>query len=327
MIYLIDKQTLLEEAIHRHIYNSSSNSNNNSEQNIKNTEKLFNELNIFLKKYNIPKDQIIIFGSAVLGLKGLRTPNDLDIGITENGISTIKKYYSPAKGSYGAQYDIGNLSFIHELTIPKFKGQSLFNQKVDKYKGVNIISFEQWKEMQKHDPLQKDKKFITESSLMGPSQEWKDNHSKKVISPITIQHNITVYGENHFKPDEVHFIRAQIIKNKPDIIVHEIPEDASFYKQHLPNTKFYQLERGLDKNIYKYFKDDLVSQFKHREENMLRNIDFARSGGLYNNGSKNITVVVGDTHLRTIETPELGKASPFHNRGFNIIRSKYSEIK
>ena len=37
----------------------------------------------------------------------------------------------------------------------------------DKYKGVNIISFEQWKEMQKHDPLQKDKKFITESSLMG----------------------------------------------------------------------------------------------------------------------------------------------------------------
>ena len=90
MIYLIDKQTLLEEAIHRHISNSSSNSNNSSEQNIKNTEKLFNELNIFLKKYNIPKDQIIIFGSAVLGLKGLRTPNDLDIGITENGISTIK---------------------------------------------------------------------------------------------------------------------------------------------------------------------------------------------------------------------------------------------
>ena len=66
---------------------------------------------------------------------------------------------------------------------------------------------------------------------------------------------------------------------------------------------------------------------RHREENMLRNIDFARSGGLYNNDSKNIAVVVGDTHLRTIETPELGKASPFHNRGFNIIRSKYSEIK
>lgn len=163
MIYVINKHNLIEEAIHRHISNSSANSNNSSEQNIKNTEKLFNELNIFLKKYNIQKDQIIIFGSAVLGLKGLRTPNDLDIGITENGISIIKKYYSPAKGSYGAQYDIGNLSFINELAIPKFKGQSLFNQKVDKYKGINIISFDQWKEMQKHDPLQKDKQFLKEN--------------------------------------------------------------------------------------------------------------------------------------------------------------------
>lgn len=164
MVYVINKHNLIEEAIHRHISNSSANSNNSSEQNIKNTEKLFSELNIFLKKYNIPKDQIIIFGSAVLGLKGLRTPNDLDIGITENGLSIIKKYYSPAKGSYGAQYDIGNLSFIHESAVPKFKGQSLFNQKVDKYKGINIISFEQWKEMQKHDPLQKDKQFLKENT-------------------------------------------------------------------------------------------------------------------------------------------------------------------
>jgi hypothetical protein len=160
MIYVINKHNLIEEAIHRHISNSSSDINNNYEQNIKNTEKLFSELNMFLKKYNIPKDQIIIFGSAVLGLKGLRTPNDLDIGIKENGLSIIKKYYSPAKGSYGAQYDIGKISFIHELALPKIKGQSLFSQKVDTYKGYNIITFDQWKEMQKHDPLQKDKKFL-----------------------------------------------------------------------------------------------------------------------------------------------------------------------
>lgn len=160
MVYVINKHNLIEEAIHRHISSSPENSNNSSEQNIKNTIKLFNELDIFLKKYSIPKDQVIVFGSAVIGLKGLRTPNDLDIGITENGISIIKKYYSPAKGSYGAQYDIGKLSFIHELALPKFKGQSLFSQKVDKYNGINIITFEQWKEMQKHDPLQKDKQFL-----------------------------------------------------------------------------------------------------------------------------------------------------------------------
>lgn len=142
-----------------------------------------------------------------------------------------------------------------------------------------------------------------------------------------VKHNITVYGENHFKPDEVHSIRAQIIKNNPDIIVHEIPEDAAFYKQHLPNTKFYQLERGLDQKIYKYFPNDLASQFKHREVNMLRNIDYAGFSGLVDTGPKTINIVVGDTHLRTIDTPELGKKSPFHNRGYKIIRSKYKEIK
>lgn len=142
-----------------------------------------------------------------------------------------------------------------------------------------------------------------------------------------VKHNITVYGENHFNPDEVHSIRAQIIKNNPDIIVHEIPEDAAFYKQHLPNTKFYQLERGLDQKIYKYFPNDLASQFKHREDNMLRNIDYAGFSGLVDTGPKTINVVVGDTHLRTIDTPELGKKSPFHNRGYKIIRSKYKEIK
>ena len=319
------KQIILE-AIQRHP-DQNTQELYSPEQHIRNTNALYRNLSKIAKRYNIPKEHLIIFGSSALGIKGLRTPNDLDIGIRKDYIPILKQNFTPTKGSYGAQYDVGKLSFVHELALPKYNGQSLFNLPTQKHKGINTITFDQWKEMQKHDPLQKDKKFITESSLMGPSQEWKDNHSKKVVSPITTQHNINVYGENHFKPDEVHFIRAQIIKNKPDIIVHEIPEDASFYKQHLPNTKFYQLERGLDKNIYKYFKDDLVSQFKHREENMLRNIDFARSGGLYNNGSKNITVVVGDTHLRTIETPELGKASPFHNRGFNIIRSKYPEIK
>lgn len=167
--------------------------------------------------------------------------------------------------------------------------------------------------------------LVTES--IGPSQELKDVNAKKLVSPIQNKHNVIVYGESHFNPDEVHSIRAQVIKNKPDIIVHEIPEDAEFYKKYLPNTKFYHLERGLDQNIYKYFSDNLAEQFKHRESNMLRNIDYAGFSGLNNSGPKNINVVVGDTHLRTIDTPELGKKSPFHGRGYNIVRSKYGEIK
>lgn len=167
--------------------------------------------------------------------------------------------------------------------------------------------------------------LINEST--GPSQEWKNTNVKKIVSPIQTRHNITVYGEHHFKPDEVHSIRAQIIQNKPDIIIHELPEDYEHFKKHLPNTRFYHLERGLDKNIYKYFPNNLAEQFKHRETNMIRNIDYAGFSGLNDTGPKNINVVVGDTHLRTIDTPELGKKSPFHGRGFNIVRSKYKEIE
>ena len=173
----------------------------------------------------------------------------------------------------------------------------------------------------------------TQQAINQGKEEWygsyNDPNNPNLIteSAIPVKHNIIVYGESHFNPEEVHSIRAQIIKNKPDIIVHEIPEDAEFYKQHLPNTKFFHLERGLDKNIYKYFPDNLAEQFKHREANMIRNIEFAGFNGLNNSGPKNINVVVGDTHLRTIDTPELGKKSPFHGRGYNIVRSNYKEIE
>ena len=77
--------------------------------------------------------------------------------------------------------------------------------------------------------------------------------------------NITVYGESHFHRDEVDRIRNDIIKLKPDIIIHELPEDYKFYKIHLPSTRFYQLERGLDQNIYKYFKGDyVIAEITHK---------------------------------------------------------------
>ena len=141
------------------------------------------------------------------------------------------------------------------------------------------------------------------------------------------KHKVIVYGEAHFHRDEVDRIRNDIIKLKPDIIIHELPEDHKFYKIHLPSTRFYQLERGLDQNIYKYFKGDYKKQFEIREKNMLRNIDFVLSDGLVKMPPKVVAIVVGDTHLRTIDTPELGPKSPFYNRDYTIIRSKYKEIK
>ena len=87
MLYTINKTILLEEAIHRHINKVETIS---SEKIVSNTNELFSELDKLCSKYKISKDSLIIFGSAVLGLKGLRSPNDLDIGIKKNSISILK---------------------------------------------------------------------------------------------------------------------------------------------------------------------------------------------------------------------------------------------
>ena len=73
--------------------------------------------------------------------------------------------------------------------------------------------------------------------------------------------------------------------------------------------------------ITKEWKKPLKEQFKNREEAMAKNIEVALKK------YKKIVIVVGDTHLRTIDTPELGPKSPFYNRDYTIIRSKYKEIK
>lgn len=41
---------------------------------------------------------------------------------------------------------------------------------------------------------------------------------------------------------------------------------------------------------------------------------------------KHVAVIVGDTHLRTISTPELGPSSPLHNLTATIQRSRNPEI-
>ena len=151
------KQILLE-AIHRH--QDINIETLSPKQHIRNTDILYDELNRFLKKYKIPKDHIVIFGSAALGIKGLRSPNDLDIGIKKEYIPLLKQNFKPVKGSYGAQYDIDKLSFVHELAVPKYNGGSLFDQKTKNYKGVPTITFDQWQEMQRNDPLQKDKQYL-----------------------------------------------------------------------------------------------------------------------------------------------------------------------
>ena len=143
---------------------------------------------------------------------------------------------------------------------------------------------------------------------------------------------INIFGESHFHKDEVSSIQHKVIKLKPDIILLEnYEDDVELYKIALPMTKIFDLEDGV---VFKE-KDSLAVQFRDRENCMLKNIT-SQLPKIHFRAKVKICVVVGDTHLRTIETKELGKptlSEGLINIGHSIDvilvihRSKYKEIE
>lgn len=144
---------------------------------------------------------------------------------------------------------------------------------------------------------------------------------------------INIFGEAHFHKDEVSNIQNSVIKLKPDIILLEnYEDDVELYKIALPKTKIIELED----NVIFNEKDTLGIQFRDREFNMVKNIYKQIDNNLIGFKDVKICVVVGDTHLRTIKTKELGEPILFNglktinpNVGVsvNIHRSKYKEIE
>ena len=137
--------------------------------------------------------------------------------------------------------------------------------------------------------------------------------------------NVIIYGEIHSNPESVRSIQQAIRKQKPDYILHELlyndvvstPEDI---RQRLKDCK----EGGdycdptLNKDVYELGlelgaklvgidlaevdkRDPLKIQFQKREKRM---VEVIRKYIGYK-----VAVVVGDTHLRTVHTNELGAKS------------------
>lgn len=75
---------------------------------------------------------------------------------------------------------------------------------------------------------------------------------------------------------------------------------------------------GIDTWDPEVYKRGLKHSFDHRERRMMEVLK------KYEN--KHVAVIVGDTHLRTISTPELGPSSPLHNLNATIQRSRRPEI-
>lgn len=140
---------------------------------------------------------------------------------------------------------------------------------------------------------------------------------------------INVYGEMHFAENEVEDIRNKIIKDKPDLVLLEnYEDDKDFYKD---KTK--SIIKKLEK-VYTKKNESLLKQFMDREIVMKETVQ-KYINQILKEEDKVISIQVGDTHLRTIDTKELGKpifrnyldSLKSDNITINIIRSKHKEIK
>lgn len=156
---------------------------------------------------------------------------------------------------------------------------------------------------------------------------------------------ITVFGETHTDPRDVSRIRNEIIKLSPSVILHELLyEDRCDTDVEIEERLRTCKEGGicdprLNKDIYRLGKAlgckligidigfintklTLRESFELRERHMLKIIETC----LVEFKGETIVIVVGDAHLRTTETDELGPASLVRARlakipGTKIVRS------
>lgn len=150
----------------------------------------------------------------------------------------------------------------------------------------------------------------------------------KITYPNTIvamKTTMVVYGESHFSEGEVDRIRNAVVAHNPHVVIHELMyEDEEFYKKALPNAKLVELESEA------YSRSaSTAERFAIRERVMIANITKIRK--LYSAGKYGrIAMVVGDTHLRTITTKELGPPTLYNFLSslpnMTIYRSPHREI-
>lgn len=160
------------------------------------------------------------------------------------------------------------------------------------------------------------------------------------------KHNkLIIFGENHNVKKEIRYINNFIKKLKPNIILHELAYDdivldTATARNRIKNCKINdKCDPRLNKDVYKLayqLKVPLIGidktvqhllplhkKFEIRENHMIKMIK------KYQNYGRIVIVVIGDTHLRTIKTKELGNESKiykiFKDKAI-IIRSQYPEI-
>ena len=160
--------------------------------------------------------------------------------------------------------------------------------------------------------------------------------------------DLVFFGEFHGSKSDTDFACKIISKLKPDFVLVEGLGDLklntrsdklkaskenpdNFFHGGLTkwwvdvSLKFNVPFIGFELTDWSKIKDrrNLVETFKAREEHWIREIK------RYTVSGARVLVICGDTHLRTITTPELGQASPLYNAfpKATFIRSKDGEIE
>lgn len=139
-----------------------------------------------------------------------------------------------------------------------------------------------------------------------------------------------VYGEAHFQPESVDFIRTEIERIRPQVLIHELLYDAVLsvkdIRKQLANCDGRDwCDPQVNKDIFELAaklripvfgcdlskaqleanrKLPLAVQFAEREKRMLEVLNIIPSSRF-----ARVVCVVGDIHLRTQASPELGAAS------------------
>lgn len=163
------------------------------------------------------------------------------------------------------------------------------------------------------------------------------------------ENKLYIFGEDHHNKKEVLDIQKKIKEIEPDVVLLELMYEDEVWsredaEEKIKNCKdgntcdprinldLYQLARelnvpfiGIDIEVSKKEKTSLKESFLKREKYMVEMIKNYMICGT-------VVAVIGDTHLRTIKTAELGDVSLIQkefskNKNVEIIRSTTGEIK
>ena len=176
------------------------------------------------------------------------------------------------------------------------------------------------------------------------------NDSKLDLSQLEDK-RIIVLGERHRNSSDENLVKRLIKKFSPSFVLVEALGD---YKLHSLSTKKRYLKMDEDKHYYGAFTKhwieislkfdipfigidytkwkrgefeslSLKETFKIREDHFIKMIEqYAKEGS--------VIAICGDTHMRTIETEQLGQVSPLYTKynngnGSCVIRSAEGEIE